>query len=144
MRVSFLVSFFLFLTAFESVSMRSLKDVSQTTLKRPEKGFLLFMVFQKDCSACHKQVKKFSCLDLPKYLVGAFSTESDLRKEYFKLQSNAPGFYGDQEVLKKLGITARLTPQILLASKDKSFLFQGLTDCKDIQAKILQEGTNHG
>jgi hypothetical protein len=89
-------------------------------------------VFQKDCQVCHQQVKLLDCLGRPIYLLGAFSSEQSLRREYRKMKSSYPAYMGTRDVLTKLGIQPGATPQLLVVDGEHKRLFVGLTTCAQV------------
>ena len=121
--------------------MRSLSDVSRLALQKIQEPPALFILFQKDCQACRQQVKDLHCLnkEVKIHLIGAFSSEKDLRTEYKKMTAPAPAYYGSKNVLRRLGVRARLTPQTFAFTKNKTFKFLGLTPCESI-AEALKKG----
>lgn len=125
-------------TAFSKVKLRSLSNVRSKTFARERLNNSVIMIFQKDCVACKKQVKRFSCLDedVRVQLVGSFATESELRDEAQKFEVKFPSFYGDQEALEYFNITNRLSPQILVFTEKKVWKFLGLTDCLQIKEAL--------
>ena len=66
-------------------------------------------------------------------LMGAFSTEKDLRREYRKMETSLPAYYADQTVLDFFKITKRQTPQILIFKNEKSLRLSSLTGCTKLK-----------
>ena len=99
----------------------------------------VFMIFQKDCGACREQVKEMLCLKSPVYLLGAFSSEKELRGETRRLGSRYPAYLASGRFLARLGVEAPLTPQVVVMAHGKLFLFQGLTPCESIQKVISNQ-----
>jgi hypothetical protein len=128
-----------FLLATSSLHLRSLKNVATKSLDISGKKPVFYMVFQEDCSACHQQVKKLSCLNVPIYLIGAFSSEPALRKEYKKMKTSYAGYLATPQDLKALGVSAEITPQSFLFLNNKKYHFSGLTSCEEIKRQITKE-----
>ncbi len=123
-----------------ALSLRSLTDASVTDNIK-FKGVSVAVVFQKDCSACQKQVQDLSCLNAKAnlFLVGAFSSEEDLRLEYKIFNTKLPSFYGDQDFLKKFKVTEPVTPQILILNENKKVMhILGKTPCSKLLSVVKQ------
>jgi hypothetical protein len=118
------------------LTLRSLKDVSSDTIDLSQPA--VFMVFQKDCGSCHRQVKDLKCLGVPVYLIGAFSSESSLRDEYRRMSQSYPAYMGTAQVLKALGVSAQLTPQLGLFKNGKPEWIVGLTSCDRVRQAFTQ------
>ena len=99
------------------------------------------LLFQKDCQACKKQVTNLDCFPLGTeiFLLGTFSTEKDLRREYKKLKTSFPAYYADREALKFFEITKKLTPQIIIFNGIKKMHFSGLQNCAELRKKLFGE-----
>ena len=141
MEKSLLVILILF--SFESglgrIALRSLSDVSIHNFEfRTSKPFLI-VFFQKDCQVCQKQVKSLQCLPsgIEVFLLGVFSTEEELRREYKKMKTSFPAYYGDQEALDFFGITEKLTPQIVVFNGAEKLYFSGLQKCTRLKRKFF-------
>ena len=87
----------------EEFSLRSLRDVSVRSFELEPKGVQVFMIFQKDCGACREQVKEMLCLKSPVYLLGAFSSEKELRGETHRLGSRYPAYLASGRFLSRSG-----------------------------------------
>ncbi len=134
-----------FESGFGQVTLRSLSDVSVRDFKLKSSKPFLVVFFQKNCQACQKQVTDLKCLPLKTevYLLGVFSTEEELRREYKKMKTSFPAYYGDREALDFFGITKRLTPQIIVFNGTENLYFSGLQNCVKLREKLFGE-KNHG
>ena len=103
------------LTLEASVFIKNLKNSETKKLESLISGKSLTIIFQPNCSACKHQVQSLSCIkeDIKILLLGAFSNEKKLLKEYQKFKVNYPSFYASKDILKKLKITSSATPQII-------------------------------
>lgn len=137
MKMLFIILFFnLWAHSDFSISGRSLKDVSSIAIPEKKGQDFAVMVFQKDCTACLKQVQDLACLKMPVYLIGAFATEKDLRQELKKMNTSYPAIYGDKDVLKKLNIKKSATPQLFLYKANIKHSFLGLNRCEEIKSSL--------
>jgi len=136
----FLNLLFLMAQPSASLQLRSLSDAQTQKITLDSAPPQVFVVFQKNCDACRKQVSDLDCLsDTTKvFLLGMFSTEDDLRTEYRRFGSSSPGFYGDTEAKKRLGIQQRLTPQIIIRGKSSKVALQGYRPCEAIAKMITK------
>lgn len=127
-----------FSASASTLKLRSLSDVSIHEVKTSPSSPTVFLIFQKDCHACRKQVKDLRCIASQSkvVLVGMFSSEGDLRVEYKQFNSQWPGLFGGSDFKKKFNIKNDLTPQILIVQNEKRHLITGLTPCKKISAYI--------
>gem|GEM_PF-3139778 len=139
MKASAVVLIVMFLTVTDSkadsLRLRSLQDSSSVNLRSLKKEQnRVFIVFQKQCSACRKQVKELTCLKkvADVVLVGAFSTEAELRKEYKAFSTEIVGLYGDKDFKKRFDLNIEATPQIIVQVGQKSFKVLGLKTCVQI------------
>lgn len=126
--------------AHADVVMRSLGDVSTHKLNIDKSVVKGFLFFQKDCSACKQQIADVKCLEesMELSLVGAFSSEQDLRKEYKKLRAPYPGYYGDKDVLKYFKIKDGLTPQIVVIKEGRMKKNKGYMSCSALKEYFLK------
>ncbi len=125
------------------LNLRSLSDFSSVKIDRDSRKPKVFMLFQKDCHACRQQAQDLNCLQplADVFLVGSFSSESDLRDEYRRLNTEIPGLYGGLDFRKTFNIRENLTPQIILSQGTKKSLIIGLTPCLDITTRL--QGGRH-
>lgn len=134
---------FLFQVAFglSEIKLRSLSDVSTQTVKLNSSKPNIFIVFGKDCSACHKQIKDLSCLkdNADILLVGSFADERSLRQEYKTFNSKYKAVYGDRNFRKIFNISDDLTPQIIIGAQNKYKLILGAVACNKL-LQTLKEG----
>ena len=125
--------------SWAQITLKSLSDTS-SMIWTPSDLPTVFIFFQKDCSACKKQMARLNCLkkdkDLSLLLMGGFSKESDLREEVKKIRTPYPFYYADTKVLKYFKISDPVTPQILVltSSKDKKFI--GTVSCSRLKRTI--------
>ena len=70
--------------------------------------------------------------DFPVYLLGAHSTEQDLRKEYSKMKTNRPAFYADQETKDFFKIEGEGTPEIFIYYQQTRKRHLGFLPCSVI------------
>ncbi len=134
-----LILYFLLLTSSPSfavagLNLRSLSNVSTKNITTTPNTPQVFIVFQKDCPACYKQIKDLNCLKkfANIFLIGSFSNEADLRREYQKFNSNFPGFYGDTAFKQFFKINMNLTPQIIINTTHGYQLTLGGLSCSRI------------
>lgn len=131
---------FLFNSSFglPEIKLRSLSDASTTKIELNSTKPKIFVVFQKDCHACRKQVKELECLSeqADTFLVGSFSSEKDLRKEYRTFNSNLKGVYGDQAFKRMFNINEKITPQIIFSKGSKYKFNLGRLACNEILKKL--------
>lgn len=120
--------------AESEIYLRSLSDVSSKKITYESPRPVGFIIFQKDCQACRKQVQDLQCLEpvIDIFLVGAFSSEKQLRKEYQRFNTLIPGVYGDHDFKKIFSIRNGLTPQIVLSFGNFVKSIVGITPCGKI------------
>ena len=125
------VGFWGSLWASDPVVLRSLVRASPISLAEPYEKNTIYILFQQGCAACFQQVRQLKCLspETKVKLVGVFSPEKELRKEYKKMKTFWPGYYGDQEFLSHFQITQLATPQLLIFGKTRASKILGLTSC---------------
>lgn len=130
-----------FSAASSNIKLRSLSDASVKTIELHSKKANIFMIFQKDCHVCLQQLKQLNCLkshaDI--YVVGTFSSEEDLRKEYKVFYSSYVGVYGDSNFKKKFKVDQKLTPQIVVNFGKRYQKLLGLVECNEILNKLNSE-----
>ena len=122
-----------------SLRLRSLSDSSTVKIKSlSNKQSRVFVVFQKQCSACRRQVKDLQCLKkiADVVLVGSFSTEAELRKEYKSFNTEVIGLYGDKDFKKHFGLSLEATPQLIIQVGQKDFKVLGFKACSQIASFI--------
>jgi len=126
--------------ASTQIILRSLSDVSTQKIKLRSDKPSLFVVFQKDCSACRRQIKNLKCIDdsVNVVLVGSFSNEKDLRVEYSKFGSRFVGVYGDRSFRKKFRIREDVTPQLIFATAKRQDVHLGFLSCESVLKKIKE------
>ena len=121
----------------KEIRLRSLDDFSSKIFSLHSSHPLLFLVFQPHCQACKKQIQAFSCLpsEVQVVLLGAFATESQLRKDHESKAGGYPRYLASPSAFKNLKINNDpFTPQIIAIHKNKKISFLGYD--KDHCAKI--------
>ena len=98
---------------------------------------MVLVVFQPDCAACFDQIQDLKCLSVDIKLLGAFGSKQDLRQEYRKFGVSYSAYSPDEKALARLGVTLKLTPQVIAFSKGRRFHSKGKVPCKDIR-KFLE------
>jgi hypothetical protein len=117
-----------------NLHLRSLKDASVLKLQTSANKPRVFIVFQEKCSACRKQIKDLSCLKnaAEVILVGAFSTEKALRKEYQNFRTDLVGVYADEDFKKYINLELELSPQTFLQVHRETYKMIGVKRCSKI------------
>jgi len=123
--------------ASTKTKLRSLVNLSSKTFDLRSPHAAIYMIYQPNCGSCLKQVKKFSCLKAPIYLIGAYGSEQSLRLEYKKMKTTSPAFMINAEVERVFKPVEGLTPQIIGVNGKLRFNLLGDTDCSDIQNTFL-------
>lgn len=115
--------------------IKSLKDASTLEIQSLRTDPRVAIVFQPDCEVCRQQVKDLSCFKEQDkvVLLGAFSNEEALRKEYRKMKVSYPVYYASQDVHKVLKIRNTVTPQVLILAKSIVRLGDGYKECDSIK-----------
>jgi hypothetical protein len=115
-------------------SIRSLTNVETIPLNKVIKPKTVVILFQAGCASCRQQMKDLDCLKgrYEVVLLGAFSTEAELRKEHRKYHPKFKSYYASKDVLKHLKITEMATPQIMVYQHDKVIHSVGLKACSKI------------
>jgi hypothetical protein len=126
---------------YSETYIQSLQDVSTVDFQKIKSTKAIAILFKANCNSCLRQIRNLSCLanHTKVFLLGAFSSEKELRREYLKTGSKLPAYYADQILLKKLKIKSKATPQILFFNKptpQKEMIFLGYHPCPNILKKL--------
>lgn len=134
-------------TAFASPFVKILGSARTEKLSKIIESPAVAVLFQVDCPSCKMQIQDLKCLE-SKYkiiLLGAFSSEASLAKEYLKMKVSYPAYYVDRDTLRTLNVSERGTPQAVLFIKNKTSIFLGYRKCRELNSmfsKSLTEGGN--
>jgi|FLYM01.1.fsa_nt_gi hypothetical protein len=117
----------LFANEVQLKSLTSAETVSLNELIQDEAT--LMVLFQRDCVACKKQIKDLDCFsDRKIVLLGSFSSEESLRKEYLKMRVKHPSYMIQPSDLKNIGVSEAMTPQLIDMKLKK--ISYGYQSCK--------------
>lgn len=118
-------------SASSTPKLRSLSDVSIKDFNLDVKKNEVFIIFQKNCTACRQQIADIQCLSslAQIILIGAFSSENELRLEYRRMGSNYPAFFINSDFEEYFKVQDKMTPQIIFNHKKEPLIVRGYTTC---------------
>ncbi len=101
----------------------------------------LAVLFQPNCGACKKQIKRLECLKetVDKIvLIGSFKHDRKVLRSYLKKKTNFKGYYISKDNYESLGFEEGITPQSIFFNPKNETHIIGYKACKDIKSEILK------
>lgn len=96
----------------------------------------LYLFVAPECSACKRQMKELSCLNIPVHFISLYGTEKELIRERRRLKTEEVWYLGSTEFVSKFDLDSKMTPQLVLAIGSHRKILKGFHRCEEILKEI--------
>lgn len=124
----------------QDVSLRTIGSGAPKKWGDLMKKKTLSIIFQEGCGPCRRQIEDLKCLDKDTsvILLGAASSESDLKREYQRMGRPYPAYFAPDSFLDLLKLEEFVTPQILVHDQNGKThpLFVGQKPCSFLKSRL--------